>query len=148
MIKLSTKGRYSTRFLLELALNDKKGPMLLKEIARNQAISVGYLEQFIPALKAANLINSSRGAHGGYSLAKNPSQINIKEIIQAVEGPLFLAECIKTPEVCNRVDYCVTRDLWEEVSQSLEKNLESRTLQDLVEKHKNKGKSRPLMYSI
>ena len=92
MIRISTKGRYGTRLMLELALNYGNGTMLLKEVAQSQDISVGYLEQIIPNLKAAGLINSSRGAHGGYELARPPEEINLKEIVEALEGPLSLIE--------------------------------------------------------
>lgn len=148
MIRISTKGRYGTRLMLELALNHGNGTMLLKEIAKNQDISVGYLEQIIPNLKAAGLINSSRGAHGGYVLARPPGEINLKEIVEALEGSLSLIECIKSPETCERFEFCATRDIWDELTEKLDTTLESKTLKDLIEKHRNKQKSQPLMYSI
>jgi len=148
MIRISTKGRYGTRVMLDLAINYGKVPILLKNIAQKQEISEGYLEQIIPSLKAAGLINSSRGAHGGYTLAKPPSKITLKEIIAALEGSLALSECIKTPQVCSRAGFCVTRELWDEISEKMINTLDSKTLQDLVNKHKNKIKSQPLMYNI
>ena len=148
MIRISTKGRYGTRAMLDLALNYGNGLTLLKDIAERQEISIGYLEQIIPSLKTAGLVNSSRGAHGGYALAKVPVDITIKEIISALEGPLALVECIKDPDKCEKTDFCVTRDLWDELSEKIDDFLISVTLQDLVEKHRNKQKSRPLMYSI
>ncbi len=148
MIRISTKGRYGTRLMLELALNYGEGIMLLKDIAKNQDISVGYLEQIIPNLKAAGLINSSRGAHGGYALARPPEEINLKEIVEALEGPLSLIECVNSPETCDRVKICVTRDIWGELGEKLDSTLESKTLYDLVGKHRTKQKSQPLMYSI
>lgn len=148
MIRISTKGRYGTRLMLELALNYGNGTMLLKEVAQSQDISVGYLEQIIPNLKAAGLINSSRGAHGGYELARPPEEINLKEIVEALEGPLSLIECIRSPDLCGRSEFCVTRDIWDELTEKLDTTLGSKTLKDLVEKHKNKQKSQPLMYSI
>ncbi|MCD4669440.1 MAG: Rrf2 family transcriptional regulator [Actinomycetia bacterium] len=148
MIRLSTKGRYGTRAMLELALNYGSGSILLREIAKKQEISVRYLEQIIPGLKTANLVNSNRGARGGYYLAKPPEDITIKEIIDALEGPLKLVECVDDPDICERTDLCVTRDLWDEINRKIDELFASRTLQDLVEKHRNKQKSRPLMYSI
>ena len=148
MIKLSTKGRYGTRLMLDLALSYGKKPVLLKDIAERQEISVGYLEQIMPGLKAAGLINSSRGAHGGYTLARAPSDITLKEVVMALEGSLTLVECVKTPKVCKRIDFCVTRDLWRELTEKMKDTLNSKTLQDLVDQHKEKQKSRPLMYSI
>jgi Rrf2 family cysteine metabolism transcriptional repressor len=75
MFRLSTKGRYGTRLMLQLALHYNNGPVLLKEIAQKEEISTGYLEQLIPSLKAAGLVNASRGSHGGYTLAKPPAEI-------------------------------------------------------------------------
>jgi Rrf2 family protein len=134
--------------MVELGLNYGKGYILLKDIAKKQDVSVGYLEQIIPNLKSAGLINSSRGAHGGYTLAKPPTEIGMGEIITALEGPISLVECVNSPEVCDRVDICVTRDLWEEINMKIDTTLKSKNLQDLVDKHRSKEKSRPLMYSI
>ncbi|MCG9480097.1 MAG: Rrf2 family transcriptional regulator [Actinomycetia bacterium] len=136
MFKLSTRGRYGTRVMLELALNYGRGFMLLKDIAKKQEISAGYLEQIVPNLKTAGLIHSSRGAHGGYVLSKSPDQITLKEIIVALEGPIVLVECITAPQICNRYNYCSSRDLWNELGQKIEETLESKTLQDMIENHK------------
>ncbi len=148
MLRLSTKGRYGTRVMLELALNYGDGHMLLKDIAEKQDISVGYLEQIMPSLKAAGFINSNRGAHGGYTLARPPAEITLREIVTVLGGSVSLVECINSPEVCDRVDFCVTRDLWDEISDKIDSTLRSKNLQDLVSKHRNKEKSRPFMYSI
>jgi Rrf2 family protein len=148
MLRLSTKGRYGTRAMLELALSEGNKPVLLREIAESQSISLKYLEQIIPSLKSAGLLNSSRGATGGYSLAKLPEEITVKEIVEALEGPLRLVDCVGDPGLCGEAGQCVTRDLWDEVSVNISKLLESRTLADLAQKHKDKQKSRPLMYSI
>ena len=148
MLRLSTKGRYGTRAMLELAISEGNKPVLLREIAESQGISLKYLEQIIPSLKSAGLVNSSRGASGGYSLAKPTEEITIKEIVEALEGPLKLVDCIGDPGFCQEADQCVTRDLWDEVSLSISKLLESKTLESLAQKYKDKQKSRPLMYSI
>lgn len=143
MIRLSTKGRYGTRLMLELALQYGKGPVLLKDIAKRQEISEGYLEHFLPLLKAAGLINSSRGAHGGYTLAKTPSKITLKEIVQTLEGSLSPAECVDTPAVCQRVRSCVTRDIWKKLGEKISETLTSVTLKDMVEMQKKKGETSP-----
>ena len=134
--------------MLELALSYGRGLVLLRDIAERQSISIGYLEQIIPSLKAAGLVNSSRGARGGYTLAKSPADITLKEIISALEGPLSLVECIKDPDTCERTDFCITRDVWNELSDKMDDFLLSVTLQHMVEKHRRKQKSQPLMYSI
>ena len=143
MIRLSTKGRYGTRLMLELALQYGKGPVLLKDIAKRQGISGGYLEHLIPSLKAAGLINSSRGAHGGYTMAKTPSQITLKEIVQTLEGSLSPVECVDAPVVCQRVRSCVARDIWKKLGEKLSEALASVTLKDMVEMQKKKGETSP-----
>jgi len=147
MMRLSTKGRYGARLMLELALYYGKGPVLLKDIAKREEISEGYLEHLLPSLKATGLVNSSRGAHGGYTLAKTPSKITLREVVQALEGPLSLVECVDTPNVCQRVRFCVTRDIWKKLGEKISQTLESVTLKDMVEMQKNKGET-SLIYNI
>lgn len=148
MINLSTKGRYGTRAMLELALNQDKKPLLLKEIAGSQGISTKYLEQIMPSLKSARLVNSTRGASGGYFLARPPEKINMREIVEALEGPLKLVDCVGDPRRCNEAGICAARDLWDEASRSISGLLASWTLADLAERHRKKSGSRPPMYSI
>ncbi len=147
-MKLSTKGRYGTQVMLDLALHHGEGRILLKDIARRQGISGNYLEHLMPPLKAAKLVNSSRGAHGGYTLAKPPDQVKLIDIIQALEGSLAPAECVLTPRVCRRAQSCVTRDVWAEMKEAIDKVLKSTTLQDLVERQKEKEGRGTSMYHI
>lgn len=137
-MKLSTKGRYSTRFMLDLALHYGEGPVLLKEIAGRQGISEKYLWQLIPPLKNVGLVCSFRGAHGGYTLAKPPELISLKDIVTTVEGSLCLVECVDDPSLCKRSETCASRDVWNEVTQKILEVLESFTLQDLIEKQRSK----------
>jgi Rrf2 family protein len=148
MMRLSTKGRYAARLMLELALEYGKGPVLLKEVAERQEISEKYLGHLISPLKAAGLINSTRGAHGGYTLAKAPRDITLAEVVQAVEGNLSVVECVSSPEVCSRVEVCVTRDIWSQLSEKMMEILESITLQDMVNRQKQKQELHALIYSI
>ncbi len=147
-MRLSTKGRYGARLMLELALHYGQGPILLKDVAEQQQISEKYLGHLISPLKAAGLINSSRGAHGGYILAKPPHKVTLSEILKAVEGNLTLVECVNAPRVCNRVDSCVTRDIWQYVTMRVTEALESITLQNMVERQRQKQESQFPMYSI
>lgn len=147
-MKLSTKGRYGTQVMLDLALHHGKGRILLKDIAKRQGISESYLEHLMPLLKAAKLVNSSRGAHGGYTLAKPPHGVKLIDIIQALEGTLAPAECVTTPRVCRRAKSCVARDIWTEVKDAIDKVLESNTLQDLVERQREKEGQKTSMYHI
>jgi len=137
-MKLSTRSRYSTRLMLELALSYGKGPVLLKDISKSQEISLKYLAQLIIPLKIAGLLKSSRGAHGGYFLAKAPKDIKLNDIIAAIEGPINLVECVDNPEICNRSDFCTTKDIWTEISNKFSIILESYTLHQMINRYKNK----------
>ncbi len=147
-MKLSTKGRYAARLMVDLALYYGKGPVLLRDIAARQGISEKYLGHLTVALKAAGLINSTRGAHGGYVLSKSPGEITLAEVIQAVEGKLNIVECVEAPQACGRVESCVTRDIWRAVNQKMLEVLDSTTLQDMIEKYKQKQGVDSLTYSI
>ena len=131
-MRLSTRSRYGTRLMLELALNYHKGNVYLKDVAREEDISEKYLSHLVIPLKANGLISSSRGAHGGYRLAKSPSCITVKDIVQTLEGNLSPVECIKNPSVCKRVPGCVTRDVWKKLDEKISDTLNSITLEDLV----------------
>lgn len=135
-MRLSTRARYGTRLMLELALNFKKGTIFLKDIARKEEISEKYLSHLVIPLKASGLISSSRGAHGGYMLAKSPSQINLREIVQTLEGSISFVECVKNPSICSRVSKCATRSIWEKLDEKISEELSSVTLEDLVNSQK------------
>ena len=134
-MKLSTRSRYSTRLMVELALNYNKGPVLLKDISKSQEISFKYLSQLIIPLKIAGLVKSTRGAHGGYFLARSPEDIKLSEIIIAVEGSLNPVECIDNPDVCPRANNCITRDIWAEIGEKCYQLLETYDLQRMVNLH-------------
>jgi Rrf2 family cysteine metabolism transcriptional repressor len=146
MIKLSTKGRYGVRIMLDLALHFGQGPVLLKDVAQRQDISGKYLWQLIYVLKNAGLISSTRGAHGGYVLKKPPEEITLKEIVSVLEGPGCLVDCVKEPAVCKRSQGCIAREIWEEVAKQLLQTLESFTLAKMVEKQNKKRDS--ITYTI
>jgi Rrf2 family protein len=133
--------------MLELALHYGKGPVFLKCIAEKQGISEKYLWQLLAPLKAAGLVNSLRGAHGGYILAKPPAQITLKEIVVTLEGSLLAVECVDVPESCSRIQSCVTRDVWKEVSEKVSHTLEAITLQHLVGRQHQK-ETRSQSYDI
>ena len=147
-MKLSTKGRYATRAMLDLAINQGEGPVLLKDIAQRQQISLSYLEHLVTPLIAGGLIRSTRGARGGVSLARSPEEIKLSEVIQLLEGSLAPVECVNNPELCSRSELCVTRDVWSELKKAMNGVLESTTLQDLVERQKGKGRTAKAMYYI
>ena len=147
-MKISTRARYGTRAMLELAINYEQGPILLKDIAEKQDISFRYLDQLITPLKIAGLVKSIRGKGGGYVLTKPPSQIRLSEVIQVLEGSLALVDCVDDPESCDRTEYCITRDVWNELKGAMVNILESLTLEELVRRQAEKVKHLPFDYSV
>jgi Rrf2 family cysteine metabolism transcriptional repressor len=146
-MKLSTRGRYGTRMLLDLALQPEK-PVVLKDIAQREQISLSYLERLIAPLIAGGIIRSARGIRGGVSLARAPEKISLGEVVPLLEGSITPVECVDNPEVCARSKFCVTRDIWGELKQAMEGVLQSTTLKDLVERQKKKEQTEELMYYI
>jgi Rrf2 family transcriptional regulator, cysteine metabolism repressor len=135
--------------MLELASHYGEGPIDLKEISKKEGISLKYLEQVIIPLRTAGLVKSVRGSKGGYALAKHPSEIFLNEIVEVLEGPLNLIECLGNPKSCHKVPVCVTRDIWKEVSDAIYRIFNSVTLEEMVQRKKEKGElvSSP-MYQI
>ena len=146
-MKLSTRGRYGVRLMLDLALHYGEGPVLLKDIAGRQGISEKYLWQLINPLKTVGLIGSTRGAHGGYVLARPPEEISLKEIVRVLEGSLCLVDCVENPAVCDRSQTCTSRDIWSEASNQISQILESMTLDKMVVKQRTKDQE-SIEYSI
>ena len=147
-MKLSTRARYGTRALLDLALHQGERPVILKDIAQRQQVSLRYLEHIIGSLIAAGIIRSTRGARGGVSLARPPEEIKLSEVVQVLEGSITPAECVDNPGICDRSDLCVTRDIWDELKKAMNGLLESITLQDLLGRQKSKERPRKVMYYI
>ena len=140
-MKLSTKGRYATRALLDLARQQTEAPTPLKDIARRQEISLSYLEHLVAPLIMAGIVRSSRGPAGGIQLVKPPHEIKLSEVIRLVEGSTAPVECIVNPEVCPRSELCVTREIWAELERAMSTVLESTTLKDLVERQEKKERA-------
>ena len=132
-MKISTRGRYGKRMMLDLAAHHDQGPTPLREIAKRQDLSVKYLEQLIIPLKAAGYIRSVRGARGGYTLARKPDKISVGQIIKTLEGGLSLVDCVEDPKVCEREKNCPTRDIWLRMSERLMEELSSLTLSDVLD---------------
>ncbi|MBF0388039.1 MAG: Rrf2 family transcriptional regulator [Candidatus Omnitrophica bacterium] len=128
-MKLSTKSRYGTRLMLELAQRQAQGFILLGDIARSQKISEKYLWQLASALKAAGLVNAQRGVKGGFALAKPARDISVKDIVAVLEGPIELVDC----QDCSREE-CITGEIWKESSRAIERVLASYNLFDLAAK--------------
>jgi len=147
-MKLSTKTRYGTRMILELAQNYGQGAIQLGEIANRQNISLKYLEQIIRPLKEADYINSFRGAKGGHVLSKPPEEITVGEIVAVLEGGDTLIHCDRDPEDCERVDSCLTRYLWMEAATAMFQRLSEITFADLITLEKDTCKNKFIDYMI
>lgn len=139
-MKLSTKGQYGARAMLELALYYEEGPLLLRTIAKNQDLSERYLERIMTDLISAGLVRSLRGKCGGFILAKPLNEIKLSQIIQATEGSISPVDCLDDPKSCKRVKYCVTYDIWGRLKAEMQKVLDSITLADIVQMQKKKTK--------
>ena len=131
-MKLSTKGRYGVKAMVELAIHYGDSPLSIKTISKRQGISEYYLEQLFSPLRKAKLINSIRGAQGGYILGREPKEIKVSDIMYVLEGPIEIADCIEGV-ACNNIDCCATRLLWTKIKNSIDEVMEGVTLQDIVD---------------
>jgi Rrf2 family iron-sulfur cluster assembly transcriptional regulator len=139
-MKLSTRSRYGTRILVDLARHDNHGPVQIGEISKRQYISVKYLEQLIRPLKQAKLIKSVRGPKGGHLLAKKPTEITLGQIVRLFEGQSDLVECVSNPEKCHMADDCQVRLAWKDATRVLYEKLDSTTIADLMQGNYSENK--------
>jgi Rrf2 family cysteine metabolism transcriptional repressor len=140
-LKLSTRTRYGTRALLDIARHQGDKLVQLKDIARRQNVSLHYLEHIIAPLVGAGIVRSTRGSRGGLQLTQRPEEIKLSEVVQLLEGTITPVDCVIDPKSCNRSDYCVTREVWGEMKKAIDNTLKSITLQDLVEREKGKERA-------
>lgn len=131
-MKISTKGRYGLRTLMDIARHQESGAVTLHEIAARQKISVKYLWQVINPLKTAGLLRVTRGAKGGYTLARAPEQITLFEVISTLEGSLSPVECLENKAYCDQQSVCVAQSVWLDVYQAIEKTLKGITLETIL----------------
>lgn len=144
-MKLSTKGRYGLRALVDLAVNSETEAVSIASIAQRQHISESYLEQLAGKLKKAGLIMSTRGAGGGYRLAKPADEISVGDVLRALEGSLEAVECqgLRADGGCEGADLCVTKYVWQKINQSITETVDKIMLEQLiVESKKSREKSR------
>lgn len=133
-MKISTKGRYALRMLLDLAINQQQGCVCLKDIAQRQGISKKYLEQIVPALSKANILLTSRGFQGGYRLAVAPDKCTVGSVLRVTEGNMAPVACLTNNAAdCARRDTCLTLPLWYELDRIINEYLDSVTLQDILD---------------
>ncbi len=134
-MKISTKGRYAVRVMLDLALQDEGQCIKVKEIAGRQGISEKYLEQIIAMLNKGGYVNSVRGAQGGYRLSKPPGECTLGDILRLTEGSLAPVACLDSDaEFCERVDTCETLEVWKELYDAINNVVDNVTIADLMTK--------------
>lgn len=133
-MRISTRGRYGLRALVDLALNNPTEVTALRSIAENQQISEAYLEQVFANLRKTGLVIAIRGAQGGYKLGRPADRITVAEILNSLEGPLNPAHCVGLDAQCDRENICLTRPFWEDLNRLINDFLENITLQDLVDR--------------
>ena len=136
-MKLSTRGRYGMRLMLELASNHGQGPLSMSAISRRQDIPVKYLEQLIIPLKKQGLIDSVRGPKGGHMLTRSPSEISVWEVVNLLETRVLLLDCLSDPEVCDHVEECLIRPVWGKAYEAMKRIFEDTTLQDILRHQKH-----------
>ena len=133
-MKISTKGRYALRMMVDIAQQGRECPVALREIAQRQGISVKYLEQIAAVLTRAGYLKSVRGAQGGYILTREPKEYTAGEILRLTEGNLAPVECLEAEKnLCPRAEHCTTLRLWEELNQVVRQVVDGRTLEDLAD---------------
>ena len=135
-MKLSTKGRYGVKAMVDLAIHYGEEPISIKSISERQNISEYYLEQLFASLRKVNIIKSIRGAQGGYGLSRAPKDITVAEIMDVLEGPVEISDCVDEG-TCTNVDCCATRLLWVRIRDSINSVTNSTTLQDMVDDYNN-----------
>lgn len=137
-MKISTKGRYALRLMLDIALNDAKTPVRIKDIAERQQISDKYLEQIVSSLNKAGFVKSLRGPQGGYRLTKKPEEYTVGMILRLIEGSLAPVACLDDDiNNCIRADRCPTLILWEKLYDAISEAVDNITLADLISWQKN-----------
>lgn len=132
-MRLSTKGRYGLRAVVDLAVNGQAEAVSISSIAMRQNLSESYLEQLIAKLRKAGIVNSVRGAGGGYVLARRPEEITVGDILRALEGKLCVVECPDNQNDCDKYDTCVTKYVWKRINDSINNVVDTMTLMEVIQ---------------
>ncbi|MBE3584046.1 MAG: Rrf2 family transcriptional regulator [Limnochordaceae bacterium] len=150
-MRISTRGEYGLRAMVELALYQGQGPLALNVIAQRQGISEPYLEQLMGTLRKAGLVNSVRGAQGGYELSRPAAKVTVGQVLRALEGPIIPSECLTEDGefVCVQMEECATRLLWRKLQEAIDSVVDAITLADLADEQRRlQVRSGALMYEI
>ncbi len=137
-MKISTKGRYALRLMLDLAINHTGSYIPLKTVAQRQEISDKYLEQIIHQLSKAGFVQSARGAQGGYRLARTPDKYTVGEIFRTVEGSLAPVSCLDCSTPCDKIDSCITIGLYKRIQDAIDGVVDNTTLEDMINDYRAK----------
>lgn len=134
-MKVSTRGEYGMRAMVALAHHYGSGPLSITDIAKESSVPAAYLEQLIAPLRRAGIVESKRGAHGGYVLGRDPGDIRVGDVFRVMEGPIAPMECVSEDEAdqtCPLIDGCETRPVWLKLRDSIVDAIDSQTLADLI----------------
>ena len=132
-MKISTKGRYGLRILLDLAQNATGRPRMIAEICRSQGLSQKYVGRLVIQLRRAGMISSVRGAKGGYMMKRAPENISLLEIIETMEGPLSIVNCVACPSQCKRAERCISRTVWCNLNDEIKKSFAKISLRQILD---------------
>ena len=138
-MKISTKGRYGLRILLDLAVHQSEKPRLIRDIAQSQQISDKYISRLVITLRKAGLIRSVRGVNGGFHLDRKPEDITLLEVVEVMEGPLSIVDCVAEPKKCSHFENCAPRDIWCKLNEDIRDLMRRTTLADILAAFKEKN---------
>lgn len=131
-MKISTKGRYGLRILMDLALHQSEKPRLIRDIAKSQQISEKYISRLVIALRKAGMIRSVRGVNGGFHIAMKPEEITLLDVIEVMEGPLSIVDCVSMPKKCTHSENCTPREVWCKLNDDIRGLMRGTTLADIL----------------
>ena len=131
-MKISTKGRYGLRILMDLAIHQSEKPRLIRDIAKSQQISEKYISRLVIALRKAGMIRSVRGVNGGFHIAMKPEDITLLDVIEVMEGPLSIVDCVSAPKKCAHSANCAPREIWGKLNEDIRGLMRQTTLADIL----------------
>ena len=131
-MKISTKGRYGLRILMDLAIHQSEKPRLIRDIAKSQQISEKYISRLVIALRKAGMIRSVRGVNGGFHIAMKPEDITLLDVIEVMEGPLSIVDCVSAPKKCAQSANCAPREIWSKLNEDIRDLMRQTTLADIL----------------
>lgn len=138
-MKISTKGRYGLRILMDLAIHESEKPRLIRDIAKSQQISEKYISRLVIALRKAGMIRSVRGVNGGFHIAMKPEKITLLDVIEVMEGPISIVDCVRTPKRCAMHENCAPREIWCQLNEDIRALMRRTTLADILDSYKKQN---------